>query len=116
MAAAGQIGVRGAPALDRVQDAFHLTGSELGALFGVTRQAVEQWRIRGVPVERSADVDRVAEAAAIFTETFIPARVPQIVRTPGRGLRGRTVLEVLAADGAVPVLEYLYGLLNFGSA
>lgn len=114
--AMAQIEVRGTPALDRVQHAFQLTGSELGALFGVTRQAVEQWRVRGVPVQRSADVDRVAEAAAIFTETFIPARVPQIVRTPGRGLHGRTVLEVLATDGAVPVLEYLYGLLNFGSA
>ena len=35
--------------LDPIAERFELTETELGRLFGVSRQAVGQWRERGVP-------------------------------------------------------------------
>jgi hypothetical protein len=46
--------------LDPIADAFELSETELGRLFGVSRQAVGQWRDRGVPSSRMAKVTTVA--------------------------------------------------------
>ncbi|MDQ2909317.1 MAG: hypothetical protein M3R44_08225 [Candidatus Eremiobacteraeota bacterium] len=74
---------------------------------------MQQWSVNGVPPERAADVDRVRELAGLFALRFIPARIPQIVRTPGRGLGERCVLEVLAASGVEPVYAYLERLFSY---
>jgi len=103
----------GARELDQIQGIFALSDGELARVFNVSRPAVAKWRIRGVPVERVADVDRVCELARYFYERFIPARVPQIVRNPGKGLAGKSVLDVLRADGVEPVYAYLEGLFSY---
>ncbi|GAC1414743.1 MAG: hypothetical protein NVSMB64_24990 [Candidatus Velthaea sp.] len=90
-----------------------MSETELAALFGVSRPAIAKWRTRGVPPERSADVDRVRELSGYFTKKFVRVRVPQIVRTPGRGLAGKTVLAVLAEDGVDPVYAYLERLFSY---
>jgi len=100
-------------ALDEIRSAFGLSYAELAALFHVSRPAVQQWRLNGVPPERAADVDRIRELAAVFALRFIPARVPQIVRTPGRGLGERSVLDVLATSGVEPVYAYLERLFSY---
>ena len=62
---------------------------------------------------RAADVDRIRELALVFLRKFAPARVPQIVRTRGEGLGGRSVLEVLAEGGVEPVYAYLERLFSY---
>lgn len=99
--------------IDIIRRAFGLSEDELARVFGVSRTTIAKWRVRGVPFERGADVDRVAELAGVFREHFLPARVPQIVRTPGRGLRDRNVLTVLAEDGVEPVYAYLEQLFAY---
>jgi transcriptional regulator with XRE-family HTH domain len=99
--------------IDAIRRAFGLSEDELARLFGVSRTTVAKWRLRGVPFERGADVDRTAELANVFVRKFIPARVPQIVRTPGRGLQDRTVLAVLAQEGVEPVYAYLEQLFAY---
>ena len=99
--------------IDAIRRAFGLSEDELAKMFGVSRTTIAKWRLRGVPFERGADVDRVAELAGVLVRTFIPARVPQIVRTPGRGLGGRTVLAVLGAEGVEPVYAYLERLFAY---
>jgi len=98
--------------LDDIRSPFGLSYKELGALFHVSRQAVQRWSVNGVPPERAADVDRVRELVGVFARRFIPARIPQIVRTPGRGLGERSVLEVLATSGVEPVYAYLERLFS----
>ena len=105
----------GAPALDEIRENFGLSEDELAALFAVSRPAIAKWRQRSVPFERSADVDRARELSQYFVRRFIPARVPQIVRTPGKGLGGQTVLNVVARVGVEPVYAYLERLFSYVS-
>ena len=102
--------------LNRIRDGFGLSEAELGRLFGVSRQAVDQWRRRGIPATRAADVDRVGELAGLLQRRLLPRRLPQVVRTPAAGLRGRTVLQVLEAEGAGPIYAYLSRLYSYAGA
>ena len=107
-------------ALDEIRAAFDLSETELGSLFGITRQAVSHWRAHGIPPHRSADVARVAELAEYLVREFLADRLPQIVRTPGRhkndGLGGRTFLDVLRADGVMPIYRHLEQLFAYAGS
>lgn len=103
----------GARELDRIQAIFGLSDAELARLFGVSRPAVAKWRMRGVPVERVADVDRVCELAGYFRKRFIAGRIPQIVRNRGKGLGGKSVLATVSEKGVEPVYAYLEQLFSY---
>jgi transcriptional regulator with XRE-family HTH domain len=106
----------GATELDEIRSIFGLSETELARLFGVSRPAIARWRESGVPVERGADVDRVRELATYFHRRFLPVRIPQIVRTPGRGLNDQTVLDVLRAREVDRVYAYLEDLFSYTPA
>jgi transcriptional regulator with XRE-family HTH domain len=99
--------------LDEIRSAFGLSEVELAGLFGVSRQAIAKWRTRGVPYERCADVARLRQLAEYFHRRFRSERVPQIVRNPGKGLRGKSVLETIAERGVDPVYAYLERLFAY---
>lgn len=103
-------------ALHRIQSILGLNHTETGELFGVSRQAIAQWRERGVPEARMADVSRVEEIARFLHEKLLPERIPQIVRTDARGLDGRTILEAVSAEGPAVVQEYLHALFAYRAA
>ncbi|HEX8691171.1 MAG TPA: antitoxin Xre/MbcA/ParS toxin-binding domain-containing protein [Longimicrobium sp.] len=106
-----------ATALEEIQQVLGLSSAEAAALFGVSRQAVDQWRRNGVPAERVADVERVRDVAQVLYEELIPERIPQVVRNPARGLGGRSILDVLAEPaGAERVRAYLARLYSFEAA
>jgi hypothetical protein len=116
MAAISAVHRIGADALDEIRGRFGLSEDALAALFAVSRPAIAKWRLRGVPVERAADVDRVRELAGYFGRRFIAVRIPQIVRTPGKGLAGKSVLEILAEGDVDRVYSYLEGLFSYTPA
>jgi hypothetical protein len=89
---------RGAADLRDVMAIFALGPTAVGRLMDVSRQAVEQWLMHGVPVARLADVGQLAQAARAMHAYFRPERIPQIVREPVPGLGGRTVLEVAKTE------------------
>ena len=96
-----------------IQETFGLSDGELGALFNVSRQAAQQWKMRSVPPNRAADVARVADLAQLLKRRLRAERLPQIVRTAGRGLQGRTVLQMIAQHGVEPIYEYLERLYSY---
>ena len=49
--------------LDPIAETLELNETELARLFGVSRQAVGQWRERGVPSNRMAKVTTAAAAS-----------------------------------------------------
>jgi len=108
---------RGAASLDAIRSTFDLSEAELGALFSVTRQAVGHWRVHGIPPQRSADVDRIAELAEYLAREFVPERLAQIVRARGRNrsddLSGRSFLEVMREDGVMPIYRHLERLFAY---
>jgi hypothetical protein len=104
-------------AVSEIQTILGLNTTEVGRLFGVTRQAVDQWQGNGIPAERVADVERIRDVAQVLFEELIPERIPRVVRTPAKGLDGRTILEVLADPGGSDrVRGYLARLYSFLSA
>jgi hypothetical protein len=42
------------------------------------------------------------------------SRIPEIVRTPDAWLGGRSILDVIRAEGVDPVYGYLARLFNYG--
>lgn len=92
--------------LATIRDTLQLSGNELGSLFGVTRQAVEQWQGKSVPVEQALRVDRVAEVVGELAKRFKPQRLPVVVRSPLPILDDRSILETLRTDGPPAIYEF----------
>ncbi len=93
------LAVRGlAPPLERVQDALGLTTGELGGLFGVSRQAIEQWKVRGVPEDRRPKLADLVAVVDLLDRKLKPGRLPLVARRPASAFGGRSILEMVAAD------------------
>ncbi len=84
--------------LERVRAVFGLSVTELGGLFGVTRQAAGLWLSAGSPVARRAKAATVAAIADVLARRLKPARIPGIARRPAAEYGGKTMLELIAAD------------------
>ena len=91
--------------LERVRAVFGLSITELGELFGVTRQAAGLWLTDGPPAARRAKAAAVAAIADLLAHRLKPARVPGIARRPAPAYGGRSMLEVIAADEHEWLLE-----------
>ena len=107
-------GVAAGEQLGYIREALGLSKTELGRLLGVRRQAMDQWD-RGVPADRTAQVNRLVELAQFLQRRLVPARIPQIVRTPAKGLDGHTILQVIASSGVEPIYEYVARLASYPS-
>jgi hypothetical protein len=91
--------------LERVRAVLGLSITELGALFGVTRQAAGLWLTDGPPAARKAKAAAVAATADLLAHRLKPARVPGIARRPAPAYGQRSMLEVIAADEHEWLLE-----------
>jgi hypothetical protein len=86
------------PQLERIQEVFGLTYTELGALFGVTRQGVRDWIERGVPAERQEKVATVAAIADLLERKLKSDRIPGIARRPADAYGGLALIELVRQD------------------
>ena len=84
--------------LDPVAETFELSETELGRLFGVSRQAVGQWRERGVPSSRMAKLATTAAICDLLRHRLKPERIPGIARRPARAYGGLSMLEMIESD------------------
>jgi hypothetical protein len=84
--------------LDTASQTFDLSETELGALFGVRRQAISQWRSAGIPSSRVAKVTTVASLADLLARKLKVERIPGIARRPAAAYGGLTMLEMITAD------------------
>jgi hypothetical protein len=84
--------------LDTVAQTFDLSETELGAIFGVRRQAISQWRTTGIPSSRVAKVTTVASLADLLARKLKVERIPGIARRPAAAYGGLTMLEMITAD------------------
>jgi DNA-binding XRE family transcriptional regulator len=84
--------------LDPIAERFELTETELGRLFGVSRQAVGQWRERGVPSSRMAKVTTVAGIGDLLGHQLKAERIPGIARRPAEAYGGLSMLEMIERD------------------
>lgn len=91
--------------LEEVIDAFDLSLTDAGRLFGVTRQAASQWLDEGVPSDRQAKVTSVAQVASLLRNHLVPQRIPGIARKPADAYGGRSMLEMIEGDEHLALLD-----------
>jgi hypothetical protein len=84
--------------LDPIAETFELSETDLGRLFGVSRQAVGQWRERGVPSSRMAKVTTVAAIGDLLRHRLKPERIPGVARRPADAYGGLSMLEMIKRD------------------
>ena len=91
--------------LSRVTQLFGVDRTEIARLFGVTRQAVEQWEQRGVPRDRQAKLSVMEAIGELLTRKLRRGTLPGVARTPAEAYRGETMLEMIANDRHEALLE-----------
>lgn len=93
--------------LEQIAIGFGLSRTDLARLFGVRRQALDQWEARGLPAARQEKLATVGAIADLLTAKLKPERIPGVVRrrTPAYG--ERTLLEAVAEGDEELVLAEL---------
>ncbi len=84
--------------LERLMRLFRLSKSELGRLFGVSRQAIDGWLQHGVPSERQDKLATLLALADLLERKLKRDRLPGIARRPAEAYGGQTMLQLVAAD------------------
>jgi hypothetical protein len=102
--------------LQRLMDAFEMSKTELGSLFGVRRQAVDQWLERGVPAERQEKVQTLIAITDLLQRKLKPGRLAGVARRPADAYGGKTMLELIAADRHRELLELVRESFDWASA
>jgi hypothetical protein len=102
--------------LRRLMDAFELSKTELGSLFGVRRQAVDQWLERGVPAERQEKVQTLLAITDLLERKLKPGRLAGAARRPADAYGGKTMLELISEDRHRELLELVRDSFDWASA
>jgi hypothetical protein len=84
--------------LARIKSGLDLTDTELGSLFGVSRQAAAQWLSDGVPAARMPAVGHIVATVDLLARKLKSGRLPLVARQPADRLGGSTMLEAFTAD------------------
>jgi DNA-binding transcriptional regulator YdaS (Cro superfamily) len=101
--------------LDPIAETFELSETELGRLFGVSRQAVGQWRERGVPSNRKAKVVTVAAIGDLLRHQLKPERIPGIARRPADAYDGLSMLEMVERGREEELLRMIRRTFDWAS-
>jgi hypothetical protein len=91
--------------LDRISEVFGLNDGELGKLFGVTRQAIGNWRGSVVPSGRQAKVVTVLKTADVLAHNLKVDRIPGIARKSADAYGGLSMLDLIANDRHEDLLQ-----------
>lgn len=88
-----------------IEEPLALSKTELGRLFGVSRQAIDGWRRHGVPSARQAKAATVAATVDLLTHRLKIERLPGIARRRARAYGGLTMLEMIERNRHEELLE-----------
>jgi hypothetical protein len=102
--------------LRRLMEAFDLSKTELGSLFGVRRQAIDHWLERGVPAERQEKVQTLLAVVDLLERKLKPGRLPGVARRTADVYGGKTMLDLIRADRHGELLEQVRKSFDWASA
>lgn len=94
------------PPLTRVRELFDLNTSEIAELFGVKRQAVEQWEQNGdVPAARREKLADLLSVGELLGRKLKPGRLPLAARRRADAYGGLTMLDMVRVDRGAELRE-----------
>ena len=83
--------------LQRTVRLWDISASQLGEMFGISRQAASKWLSEGAPAGRRDQVALLGQATDLLDQWVKRERIPAVVRRPVERLEGRTRLDVALA-------------------
>jgi len=84
--------------LAQLMAGWQLSISDVARLFGVSRQAVQQWLEDGVPGARQPKLLQILRIADLLQRNLHPPRIPAVVRSDAGAYGGRSMLQLVADD------------------
>jgi hypothetical protein len=102
--------------LRRIMEVFGLSKTELGGLFGVSRQAVDGWLEQGVPGERQEKLATVLALSDLLERKLKPGRIPGISRRPADAYGGETMLSMISHDRHRELLDSVRASFDWSQA
>ena len=97
----------------RVKELFGLSNVELAQLFGVKRQAVEQWMMESTPSSRLTKLEAILRIGECLERKLKPKRLPMVARRKTANFGGRSILEMLQANREDELAESLQRSLEW---
>jgi hypothetical protein len=94
--------------LQRTVRLWDLSATQLGEMFGISRQAASKWLAEGAPASRRDQVALLGQATDLLDQWVKRERIPAVVRRPVEALGGRTRLEVALAGEFETLRDELY--------
>ena len=83
--------------LERTMRLWDISATQLGAMFGVSRQAMAKWLSNGPPAIRRDQVALLDQSTDLLDRWIKRDRIPAVVRRDVDSLDGRTRLDVALA-------------------
>jgi hypothetical protein len=83
--------------LQRTVRLWDISATQLGEMFGISRQAASKWLHDGAPASRRDQVALLGQATDLLDQWVKRERIPAVVRRPVERLGGRSRLEVALA-------------------
>lgn len=103
----------GGRSLQRIKRIWGLSTTELGALFGVSRQAVSKWLDGGVPSDRIPVVADVQAITDLLDRHLKADRIPAVVRRAAPRLGDRSLVDLVADDRSNDALTLTRRMFTF---
>ena len=104
---------RGVEVFRRTTQTWGLSQAEAARLFGVSRRAIGQWRLRGVPSDRAGAIADLAAATDLLVRHLKRDRIPAVVRRPMPALGGASLVDLVGGGDARAVLAACRDLFRF---
>ena len=101
--------------LATIEEPLGLSKTELGRLFGVSRQAVDGWHRTGIPPARQPKAATIAAVADLLSHRLKSERIPGVVRRPARAYGGLSALEMIERDRHDELLELVRRSFDWAS-
>jgi len=83
--------------LQRTVRLWDISATQLGEMFGISRQAASKWLSDGAPAGRRDQVALLGQATDLLDQWVKRERIPAVVRRPVEQLGGRSRLDVALA-------------------
>ena len=94
--------------LQRTVRLWDISATQLGEMFGISRQAASKWLAEGAPAGRRDQVAMLGQATDLLDQWVKRERIPAVVRRPVEVLGGRTRLDVALAGEFEALRDELY--------
>lgn len=83
--------------LQRTVRLWDISATQLGEMFGISRQAASKWLSDGAPAGRRDQVALLGQATDLLDQWIKREQIPAVVRRPVEQLDGRSRLDVALA-------------------